>query len=588
MSLENPSSASRLRLSLLAACMTFFCTVIVGRLVYYQVVLGDTLEQNAMAQRMREREVTTRRGFIVDATGHVLALDMVEWEVAASPSLIVDPAQAAVALGDLLGLPKEQVYASLISDKVWLRLAMDVPYETGEAIVALDLAGITCTPHYRRFYPESTLTAHAIGFVNDTGDGFYGVEGYYNQVLKGVVGWRTVEQNPAGEVLPMPPHEQVPPLPGNSVVLTLDRNIQYIAQEELERALTEYGAEAGTVVIMDPRSGAILALASAPQYDPNGFEYAEIDRLMDPVVSKMWEPGSIFKIVTWAAGIDSGTISPGTTFYDDGTLEVGGRVIQNSDRQGHGLVTMTDGLVKSLNTVAAFISTSMGKDTFYTYLRRFGFGTITGVDLASEGPGMVKQPGDSNWFPSDLGTNSFGQGIAVTPIQMITAVAAVANDGLLMKPYVVDQFLTVDEDGQAKWVQVEPMMVRRAISQGTAEALTNMLVRVIEEGATKAQVPGYTVAGKTGTAQIPTAYGYDPNGTIGSFVGFAPADDPRFIILIKLDRPTSSQWGSQTAAPTFQAIASRLLIYMQVPPDEIRAVMAGEGFGATARLGTDD
>ncbi|HSJ57611.1 MAG TPA: penicillin-binding protein 2, partial [Anaerolineae bacterium] len=410
----------------------------------------------------------------------------------------------------------------------------------------------------------------------------------------GVPGQQTVEQNPAGGVLPMPPREQVAPLPGSSVVLTLDRNIQYIAQEELDRALAEYGAEAGTVVIMDPRRGAILAMASAPRYDPNEFEYADIDLLMDPVVSKMWEPGSIFKIVTWAAGLDSGTISPGTTFYDDGALEVGGRVIQNWDRQGHGLVTMTDGLIQSLNTVAAFTTTSMGKDTFYTYLRRFGFGTITGVDLASEGPGMVKLPGDSNWFPSDLGTNSFGQGIAVTPIQMITAVAAVANDGLLMKPYIVQQFLTVGEDGSVDQVQVEPMVVRRAISRDTAETLTNMLVRVIEEGAPKAQVPGYTVAGKTGTAQIPTAYGYDPTDTIAAFVGFAPADDPRFIILIKLDRPSASPWGTQTAAPTFRAIAERLLVYMQVPPDEIRMVVAhdsshpGPELGAAPQGGAGD
>ncbi|HEM46604.1 MAG TPA: penicillin-binding protein 2, partial [Alphaproteobacteria bacterium] len=412
MSAETLPRASRLRLSLLAAAMTFFCTVIVGRLVYYQVVLGDELRREAMVQRTREREVATKRGYVVDSTGHLLALDVVEWEIAVSPSLVVDPVEASVALAQLLELPKEQVYAWLISDRAWLRLATDVPYETGEAIVALDLSGIICTPHYRRFYPEGELVAHVTGIVNSTGDGFYGVEGYYNQVLKGVPGQQTVEQSPAGVVLPMLPGEQTEARPGSSVVLTLDRNIQYVAEQELARALDEYGAKAGTVVIMDPRRGAILALASSPHYDPNGFEQADIDLLMDPVVSKMWEPGSIFKIVTWAAGLDSGTISPGTTFYDNGALEVGGRVIQNWDRQGHGLVTMTDGLIQSLNTVAAFTSTSMGKDTFYTYLRRFGFGTITGVDLASEGPGMVKLPGDSNWFPSDLGTNSFGQGVA--------------------------------------------------------------------------------------------------------------------------------------------------------------------------------
>jgi cell division protein FtsI/penicillin-binding protein 2 len=285
----------------------------------------------------------------------------------------------------------------------------------------------------------------------------------------------------------------------------------------------------------------------------------------------MWEPGSIFKIITWGAALDDGTISPGTTFYDDGTLEVGGRVMLNWNREGNGLVTMIDGLVKSLNTVAAFISTSMGKESFYNYLRRFGFGTLTEVDLQSEGPGMVKQPGDPNWFPSELGTNSFGQGIAVTPMQMIVAVAAVANQGTMMKPYVVHELITTDpESGEEQVVQVQPMVVRRTISQETARTLTDMLVEVVESGATEAQVPGYRIAGKTGTAQVPTAYGYHETDTIASFVGFAPAENPQFIVLVKLDKPRASPWGSRTAAPTFSAIAERLFAYMQIPPDEIR------------------
>jgi cell division protein FtsI/penicillin-binding protein 2 len=232
---------------------------------------------------------------------------------------------------------------------------------------------------------------------------------------------------------------------------------------------------------------------------------------------------------------------------------------------------MEEGLVKSLNTVAAFISTSMGKESFYNYLRRFGFGTLTEVDLQSEGPGMVKLPGDPNWFPSELGTNSFGQGIAVTPMQMIVAVAAVANQGTMMKPYVVQELITTHpESGEQQVVQVQPMVVRRAIGQATAQTLTDMLVEVVERGATEAQVPGYRIAGKTGTAQVPTAYGYHETDTIASFVGFAPAEDPQFIVLVKLDKPKASPWGSQTAAPTFSAIAKRLFAYMQIPPDEIR------------------
>jgi cell division protein FtsI/penicillin-binding protein 2 len=396
------------------------------------------------------------------------------------------------------------------------------------------------------------------------------VEGYHDQELKPIVGKVEAEVSPYGREIPLPSKLKSPPRGGKSLILTLDRNIQFIVERELQAALEKYGAESGTIIVMDPRTGALLAIASYPAYNPNNFG-PDVDNLADPSVSGMWEPGSIFKIVTWAAALDAGVISPGTTFYDNGALEVGGRVIRNWDRQGYGQVTMTDGLVHSLNTVAAFISTSMGKDRFYTYLRRFGFGTLTGVDLASEGPGMMKLPGDSNWFPSELGTNSFGQGIATTPMQMIRAAAAVANQGRLMKPYIVHQYVALDEEtGAERVIQVEPMMERRAISQEAAETLTTMLIQVIERGAKEAQVPGYRVAGKTGTAQVPTPYGYHPTDTIASFVGWAPADDPRFVVLIKLDKPTASPWGSQTAAPTFRAIAQRLLVYMQVAPDQIR------------------
>jgi cell division protein FtsI/penicillin-binding protein 2 len=572
MEAKRTGTAAGGRLSVLAFCLTFCFAVIIGRLVQYQVLDHKALANDARGQRTWNKEVSSDRGYIADANGHILALQVVEWEIAASPALVVQADVLAERLAELLGLPREELYAKLTSDSLWVRLATNVDYETGEAIYALNADGIACTPKHRRSYPEGELMAHVLGIVNNTGDGFYGVEGYYNQVLKGANGRRVVEQSPVGEELPLPPVEEEPARPGTSLVLTVDRNMQYIVAEELHRALKEYGAQSGTVLAMDPRTGAILASYSYPSYDPNHFADADLELLADPVVSKMWEPGSIFKIVTWSAGLDSGTISPGTTFYDEGGLEVGGRVIQNWDRKSRGLVTMSDGLVNSLNTVASFISTSTGKDTFYTYLRRFGFGTLTQVDMASEGPGMMKLPGDSNWFPSDLGTNSFGQGIAVTPIQMLAAVSSVANHGMLMKPYIVKEFITQDGEGVRR-IPVEPMAVRRAVSPEAAATMTELMVEVVEKGAPKAAVPGYRVAGKSGTAQIPEPYGYNPTDTIAAFVGFAPADDPRFALLIRLDRPSVSPWGTQTAAPSFQAIAQRLLIYMQIPPDDLRVAV---------------
>jgi cell division protein FtsI/penicillin-binding protein 2 len=561
------------RLLILGLALTLGLSIIVGQLVRLTVGQHTELKAKAEAERLWEVEVPPVRGYIADANGKILAMDVTQWDISVSPPLVDKSEAGALAdhVAPLLDLPRDELYTQLVSDADWILLARGVDQETGETIAEMDESGIKCEPRAKRVYPEGSLACHVLGFVNDTGKGFYGVEGNYNNVLCGVVGKEQIEQDPGGEPLPIPAMVENPPKPGTNLVLTLDSNIQYIVEEELARALEEYGAVSGTVIVMKPDTGALLAVASYPNYDPNHFADADAHYLADPSVSGMFEPGSIFKIITWSGGLDSGTISPGTTFYDSGALEVGGRVMLNSDRQGHGQVTMTDGLVQSLNTVAAYISTSMGKDRFYTYLRRFGFGDLTKVDLASEGPGMMKQPGDSNWFPSELGTNSFGQGIAVTPMQMIAAVAAVANQGRLMKPYIVQQYLAYDEEtGGERTIQVEPMLVRKAISPESAQTLTNMLVQVVEGMANKAQVPGYTVAGKTGTAQIPTPYGYHPTDTIASFVGWVPADDPAFIILIKLDKPTTASWGSQTAAPTFRAIAEQLLIYLQIPPDDIR------------------
>lgn len=279
----------------------------------------------------------------------------------------------------------------------------------------------------------------------------------------------------------------------------------------------------------------------------------------------------MFKLITWAAALDLGTITPDTRFYDTACMEVGGRSVCNWDRKGHDWVTAREALAQSLNVVAAQISTGLGPERFYTYVRRFGFGSLTGVDLASEVAGMLREPGDANWFPSDLGTNAFGQGIAVTPIQMITAVSTIANGGLLVKPHTVGELVIPREDGSGADVRkVEPTITRRAISEEAARLLTDIMVFTVDDFATKAQIPGYRIAGKSSTAQVPTAYGYDPTLTIASYVGFAPADDPQFVVLVKLDKPKVSEWGTQTAGPTFKAITERILLYLKIPPDSIR------------------
>ena len=318
---------------------------------------------------------------------------------------------------------------------------------------------------------------------------------------------------------------------------------------------------------MEPQTGEILAMASWPVFDPNNYGNTNLEVFRNPVISEQYEPGSIFKIITMAAGLDTGVIEPSTTFTDTGIVTLGQRIFFNSNRLAYGNVTTTEALARSLNVVTVQVVERIGKNNFYQYLRRFGFGDATDVDLSGEIAGAIKLPNNPNWSVSDLGTNSFGQGIAVTPLQMLNATAAIANGGSLMRPYVVRARVQGDTA-----LLIEPTVVRTVISPETSEMLTEMMVTVVETGALGARVEGYTIAGKTGTAQIPTEEGYTEDETIVSFVGFAPADDPQFVALIKLVRPDPeiSPWATYTAAPAFAELAKRLFEHMNIPPDDVR------------------
>jgi len=315
------------------------------------------------------------------------------------------------------------------------------------------------------------------------------------------------------------------------------------------------------------------------------------------VIGIHYEPGSTFKVVTMAAALDAGVVRPLDVYNDLGYIEVGGRILKNWDERAYGPVTMIDIMVHSLNTGAAHVSTLLGPDRFYQYVSQFGFGSKTGIDLEGEAPGSMRRPGDAEWHESDLGTNSFGQGLAVTPLQMVVAVSAIANRGILMRPHVVEALVepavggangtilslvpqdaplsgATFRDERASIVYAKQVSAGQVIREDTAQIMTEMMVEVVERGATLAQVKGYRIAGKTGTAQTPIVGGYDPNLTIASFIGFAPADDPQFVVLVKLDKPTASPWGATTAAPTFANVARILFTQLGIPPDEIRQSVA--------------
>ena len=539
--------------------------VLVGQLVRWQIIEHPHFSALAEAEHRDELVIPPHRGEIRDRTGHLLAADVVLYDISVSPKIISDPQKSADRLSRLLNVPRDELLQVMTSDKLWVPIAYDVSQSVGETLAEWDIVGVTAEARTRRVYPEESMAAHILGFVNDNGNGFYGVEGYYHNLLRGNPGLQAGERSPFGDMIPLGVSRYVPPVRGATIYLTIDRNVQFLIERELVEAVRGYGALRGSVVVLDPKTGALLGAASYPAYNPNDYATSDERLFFDPVISEQYEPGSVFKMITMAAGLDANVVAPNSGVYDGGSIEVGGRVFYNWDRQGHGNVDMIDVLAQSLNVGIAQVALRLGKDRFYTYVKRFGFGRLTEVDLGSEGPGTLKTPKNADWHASDLGANSFGQGIAVTPLQMAVAVGAIANEGQLMKPYVVERIVSSDQD-----ILVSPTVARRAISKETAQTLTNMLVEALDRAGAEARVPGYQVAGKTGTAEIPIPGGYHPSLTLTSFAGYLPADDPQVVVLVIIDRPTVSRWGSKTAAPTFKRIAEQLVILLDIPPDNVR------------------
>jgi cell division protein FtsI/penicillin-binding protein 2 len=425
------------------------------------------------------------------------------------------------------------------------------------------LAGITFDPRLQRSYPEKDLASNILGFVNWEGQGFFGVEEKFNDELAG---------SPKRVWIPFDPNrvEEFPQVPqGTSLILTIDRVIQAEVEQIVENAIKESGSESATILVMDPKTGDILAAATSPRLDLNEFwRYGEIFVDSTPfnrVVSETYEPGSVFKVLTMAAAIDGGAVKPKTSFLDTGSIEVGGTIIRNWNGGAWGPQDMLGCMQHSLNVCLAWVATELGANKFYQYMQDFSLGHLTGVDMAGETPGRLKLPGDEDWYEADLGTNAFGQGVAVTPIQMVMAVSALANEGQMVFPRIVLSMIT---DGRQ--YNTSPRISGTPISPKTAQRLTDMLATSLEVESSVALVEGYRVAGKTGTAEIPTPFGYTSNQTNASFVGWGPLDDPRFLVYVWLEKPATSPWGSVVAAPVFRQVVERLVVLMNIPTDQMK------------------
>ena len=547
---------------------------------------APVFDARARAGNGRLERVVPERGLIFDRDGTLLATNgtMYYMEIEIRQLNETSRREIASVLSKLLVLPMDDLLAQLTYDwaaegKYRIRLTREDP-RLGRLPIRLDptvagvlrdfladplapdLSGLDLVPTSSRHYPNGTLAGHILGIVNQEGEGYFGVEGYYDDWLAGKS--ITVERTF------IPPDARLEPDPpaGVNLVLTIDADIQEVTEIALREAIQSTEAEAGQIIVMDPRNGEILAMAAWPTLDPNNYEpwlvKAKDDQsAITPAVAAQYEPGSTFKIVTMASALSSGAVQPNDVFVDTGLIEVGGVPIRNWDYGAWGPQTMIGCMRYSLNVCLAWVaSQKLGASSFYGYLTEFGVGQLSGIDLAGEVAGQLRTPRHPEWTESDLGTNAFGQGVSVTPIQLITAAAAVANKGVMTQPHVVREIASPQGTYRPK-----PVVLGRPVTPEAAHMLTQMLAESLEGETRKAAVAGYQLAGKTGTAQIPGERGYDPKWTIASFVGWGPLPDPVFIVVVRLDKPTTSPWGSVVAAPVFQEVVERLVVLLQLPPN---------------------
>jgi cell division protein FtsI/penicillin-binding protein 2 len=576
------------RFRVIALCLLSLALIVLAQLLRYQLFRSSDLPEPPAIN-----EELAPRGAIVDHSGTPVVVNRYFYRVSATPKQIDTPEkrhEVAQELNALIGLPYENTlgilndyadsYYAVLGDAVSLQDARKIEERQAELELTagiFPLQNVYVEPMTRRFYPQAELFSHVAGFVKFDGGGSTGVEEYYNEFLRQDGAGLLDHERMDLDVLPGNVRQFIPSSIGKDLVLTIDRTIQWICREELQQGLAEFKAQSGTIIVMNPHTGAILGLVNLPDYDPNRYETVPYEFFVNPAVSLQYEPGSVFKIITAAAALDHGDIQPTTVYTDSGSYALGERVIFNSDRAAHGQVTVVDALARSLNVVTVQIAEDLGADVFYQYVRQFGFGDPTNVDLSGEIAGLIKLRNSGLWSPADLATNSFGQGLAATPLQMINATAAIANQGRLMRPYVVQARIAGNE------VQLtQSRSVRQVLLPETAQTLSEMMAQVIEMSNSKAYVEGYRMAGKSGTAQIPAPGGYEKDATIVSFVGFGPVDDPQIVLLVKMDRPdpTVNPWAGQTAAPVFSRVAERIFHYLNVPPDEYRVAQAG---GTTER-----
>jgi len=547
----------------LIALGIFFGLIV--RVAYIQFVRGDELQQWALENRMRSVPVEARRGVIYDRNGNELVTSVSVDSIYAYPSQIKNPRETASKIAEILGVDPEEIYKKITKKVAHVWIQRKVDFEKASKLKQLKLEGIGFVEESKRHYPQGNLAAHVLGFTGVDNQGIVGLEKIYEEELKGEPGHIVIEYDAVGRKIPEALHGYKPPVQGDSLVLTLDQTIQYFVERELDKIVSMYQPKNAVIIVMNPKTGEILAMGNRPTFNPADKPWRNYPQSVwdfNPAVWYCYEPGSTFKIVTISAALEEGLVEEDDEFFDPGYIKVADRIIRCHKAGGHGSQTFVEVVQNSCNPGFVEVGLKIGTEKFYKYMRDFGFGKPTGIRLSGEAQGIV--------IPEDkvkeinLATMAIGQSVAVTPIQLVTAASAVANGGVLMKPHLVKEI----RDNKGKVLKkFEPEEVRRVISEETSRRVLRLLENVVTHGTGRnAYVDGYRTGGKTGTAQVVGKGGYVKGKYVASFVGFAPINDPEVAVLVMVSEAHASlYYGSWVAAPIFSALVKDILHYLRIP-----------------------
>ncbi len=585
-----------MRARFLLTLFLFLFVVIACRLFQLQILEYSEFTALAESQHWGSTDLPAARGRIFSAGGFPLVENQIAYLVYGEPPNIQNVEDATQQLAEVLvdenlktqnskvkttsQISKldevERLEQALKQDLQWVPLAHEVSPETKQKIEELEIKGIGFEEEPKRYYPEGNLAAHFLGFVGSDeqgqDQGYYGLEGFYNGDLRGRPGRIIEEKAASGEPILVGGYRRISAEDGRDLVLTIDRSLQFMVEQKLKTAVEKYGAKSGSVVIMEPQTGGVLAMASYPTYDPaepnvslgegeaEGREDSE-PQWTNPAISETYEPGSVLKALTMSAGIDTKTVTPQTTMTDSGPITVSGYKVDNWDGKHHGEETMIEVLQHSNNCGAAWVGQQVGAETLRNYFLKFGLGEVSGIDLEDEDTGIVKEL--SEWRPIDLANAAFGQGVSLTPLQLVSVFSTIVNGGKMMEPYLVSEIREGD-----RVIRIKPKEVAQVLSAKSADIMVEMLIAAVEGGESKFyNLETHKVGGKTGTAQIPVEGRYDPRKTNCTFVGFLPAR-PDFVMLVLLRQPSASIYAAETAVPTWMEIAKELTVYYGIEPDK--------------------